>query len=144
MTFVTAFYDHADYVRSGRVCPHNPYLVVTDSYDATIRLFDSRITECEMAMGDASNRSGSRNTAPVEQVLAFPSGTAALLASGPIPHVWDIVAGGRRTRPASNHQQTVTSLVFDSDASRALTGGLPNSECLHVPTLAMLVLKMIG
>ena len=121
---ITTFYDHADYVRSGQVCPHNPYLVLTGSYDATVRLFDSRTGKCELVMGDVSTQSGSRNTAPVEQVLMFPSGTAALSASGPILRIWDIVAGGRCTRAMSNHQKTVTSLAFNSDASRVLTGGL--------------------
>ncbi|PIL37144.1 transporter [Ganoderma sinense ZZ0214-1] len=121
---ITTFYDHADYVRAGQVCPHNPHLILTGSYDATVRLFDSRSGECEMTLGDASIHGGSRNTAPVEQVLMFPSGSAALSASGPILRVWDLVAGGRCTRAMSNHQKTVTSLAFNSDASRVLTGGL--------------------
>lgn len=122
---ITTFCDHTDYVRTGQVCPHNPHLLLTGSYDATVRLFDSRTGECEIVMGDASNQGGSgRNSAPVEQVLMFPSGTAALSASGPILRVWDIVAGGRCTRAMSNHQKTVTSLAFNSDASRVLTGGL--------------------
>ena len=77
-----------------------------------------------MVMGDPSSTAGTRNTAPVEQVLMFPSGTAALSTAGPILRVWDLVAGGRCTRAMSNHQKTVTSLAFNSDASRVLTGSL--------------------
>ena len=67
---------------------------------------------------------GSAGSAPVEQVLMFPSGTVALSSTGPIIRVWDIVAGGRCTRALSNHQKTVTSLAFDANAGRLLTGGL--------------------
>ena len=96
--------------------------MLTGSYDATVRLFDTRSGQCEMIMG-----SGVRNrseNAPVEQVLMFPSGTVALSAAGPILRVWDIVAGGRCTRALSNHQKTVTALTFNANANRLLTGSL--------------------
>ncbi|OSD04245.1 WD40 repeat-like protein [Trametes coccinea BRFM310] len=121
---ITTFLDHTDYVRTGQVASHNPHLILTGSYDATVRLFDSRTGECEMLMGDPSGEAGARNTAPVEQVLMFPSGTVALSSAGPILRVWDLVAGGRCVRAMSNHQKTITSLAFNSDASRVLTGGL--------------------
>ncbi|CAL1700702.1 unnamed protein product [Somion occarium] len=116
--------DHTDYVRSGQVSPSNPNLILTGSYDATVRLFDARTGECEMVMGGSSAAAGTKITAPVEQVLIFPSGTVALSSAGPILRVWDFVAGGRCTRALSNHQKTITSLCFNSDASRLLTGGL--------------------
>ena len=121
---ITTFLDHSDYVRSGQVSTSNPHLVLTGSYDATVRLFDSRTGDCEMVMGDATGEAGVRNTAPVEQVLMFPSGTVVLSAAGPILRIWDLVAGGRCTRAMSNHQKTVTSLAFNSDASRVLSGSL--------------------
>ena len=77
-----------------------------------------------MVMGDATGEAGVRNTVPVEQVLMFPSGTVVLSAAGPILRIWDLVAGGRCTRAMSNHQKTVTSLAFNSDASRVLSGSL--------------------
>ncbi|EPQ59415.1 WD40 repeat-like protein, partial [Gloeophyllum trabeum ATCC 11539] len=121
---VTTFVDHTDYVRSGQFSTSNPHLVLTGSYDTTVRLFDTRTGECEMVMGGPDASAGSRNTSPVEQVLMFPSGTVALSTAGPILRVWDLVAGGRCTRALSNHQKTVTSLAFDSNASRLLSGGL--------------------
>ena len=120
-TAVSTFISHTDYVRSGQFHSTNPHLVLTGSYDATVRLFDSRSGECEMVMGGTSARG---STTPVEQVLMFPSGTVALSSSGPILRAWDLVAGGRCTRALSNHQKTVTSLAFDSNACRLLTGGL--------------------
>lgn len=75
-------------------------------------------------MGGSRATGSSDNTTPVEQVLMFPSGTVALSASGPILRAWDLVAGGRCTRALSNHQKTITSLAFDANAGRLLTGGL--------------------
>jgi U3 small nucleolar RNA-associated protein 15 len=121
---ITTFTSHTDYVRSGQVSVSNPHLVLTGSYDATIRLFDSRSGQCEMVMGGSNTGGGSSSTTPVEQVLMFPSGTVALSAAGPILRTWDLVAGGRCIRALSNHQKTITSLAFDANASRLLTGGL--------------------
>ncbi|KAL5508259.1 UTP15 [Sanghuangporus vaninii] len=120
---VTTFYAHTDYVRAGQVAPNNANLVLTGAYDATVRLFDARSGQCEMIMGGPESASGA-NALPVEDVLMFPSGTVVLSAAGPILRVWDLVAGGRCIRALSNHQKTITSLSFDSRASRLLTGGL--------------------
>ena len=120
---ITTFSDHTDYVRSGQVSSSNSNLILTGSYDATVRLFDARSGKCEMNMGGPGATNGS-NALPVENVLMFPSGTVALSAAGPILRIWDLVAGGRCLRALSNHQKTITSLAFDSRASRLLTGGL--------------------
>lgn len=122
-TAVTTFTDHTDYVRSGQVSTSNPHLVLTGSYDSTVRLFDSRSGHCEMLMV-AGGGNPLSDKVPVEQVLMFPSGTVALSTAGPILRVWDIVAGGRCTRALSNHQKTVTSLAFNGNANRLLTGSL--------------------
>ncbi|PSR77279.1 hypothetical protein PHLCEN_2v7972 [Hermanssonia centrifuga] len=121
---ISTFTDHSDYVRSGQVAPTNPNLILTGSYDASVRLFDARTGECEMVMGGSSGEGGGQNTAPVEQVLMFPSGTVALSSAGPILRVWDLVAGGRCTRALSNHQKTITAMSFNGSSSRLLTGGL--------------------
>ncbi|KAL0949511.1 hypothetical protein HGRIS_009563 [Hohenbuehelia grisea] len=117
---IHTFSDHTDYVRSGQVSPSSPHVIITGSYDSTVKLFDARSGKCEMTMGKKERGLN----APVEQVLMFPSGTAAVSSSGPILRVWDIVAGGRCTRALSNHQKTITALTFNTTASRLLTGGL--------------------
>ncbi|KAI6164903.1 Trp-Asp repeat-containing protein [Pisolithus thermaeus] len=91
----------------GEVSPCNPHLILTGSYDGTMRLHDSRSGECEMIM-----------------ILMLPSGTVALSTAGPILRVWDLNAGGRCIRALSNHQKTVTSLAYDANAGRLLTGSL--------------------
>ena len=119
---ITTFTSHTDYVRSGQFSTSSPHLLLTGSYDGTVRLFDSRSGEAEMIFG-RQNAASSRTT-PVEQVLMFPSGTVVLSSAGPILRVWDLVAGGKCMRAMSNHQKTVTSLAFNSNASRLLTGSL--------------------
>jgi U3 small nucleolar RNA-associated protein 15 len=119
---ITTFTSHTDYVRSGQVSSIDPHIILTGSYDGTIRLSDTRTGECELLMG--TTRGSSTGSVPVEQVLMYPSGTIVLSAAGPILRVWDIVAGGRCLRAMSNHQKTVTSLAFNANSSRLLTGGL--------------------
>ena len=119
---ITTFASHTDYVRSGQFSTSSPHLLLTGSYDGTVRLFDSRSGEPEMTFGRQNTASSS--TAPVEQVLMFPSGTVVLSSAGPILRVWDLVAGGKCMRAMSNHQKTVTSLAFNANASRLLTGSL--------------------
>jgi len=137
-TAITTLAAHTDYVRSGQFSPASPHLVLTGSYDSTIRLFDIRSGKCEMVMGGRT-RNG---TAPVEQVLMFPSATVALSSSGPILRVWDIVAGGRCIHAMSNHQKTVTALAFDSNAGRLLTGALDHMVKVHDVTTHKIVHTM--
>ncbi|KAF9009025.1 Trp-Asp repeat-containing protein [Cyathus striatus] len=118
---ISTFTDHTDYVRSGHVLSSNPNLIITGSYDSTVRLFDARSGSCEMYMG--GSLAGNAKV-PVEQVLMFPSGTAAVSSAGPILRIWDIVAGGKCIRALSNHQKTITSLTFNASSSRLLTGSL--------------------
>lgn len=118
-TSLHTFASHTDYVRAGQVSPSNPALILTGSYDATVRLFDTRTGTCTMTMGTDLARVG-----PVEDVLMFPSGSLAVAATGNVLRVWDLIAGGRCVRALSNHQKSITSLAFDGSASRLLTGGL--------------------
>lgn len=121
-SIVSTFTEHSDYVRAGQFSTSSPNLILTGSYDGTVRLLDLRTGESELLMGGSPSGNVGQN--PVEEVLMFPSGTAAISSSGPIIKIWDLVAGGRCIRALSNHQKTVTSLCFDSGAGRLLTGAL--------------------
>lgn len=116
-TALRTFTGHTDYVRSGHFIPSNPSLLLTGSYDSTLRLWDARAPDDTAAL---TMRHGG---APVEDVLPFASGGVAMSVGGPILRVWDLAAG-KCVRALSNHQKTVTCLAFDGEKRRVLTGGL--------------------
>lgn len=120
-TVLNNFTEHADYVRTGLISAANPSIILTGSYDATVRLYDAREGSCVMTMRGGG---GGAAPLPVDQVLMFPSGSLAVSSSGPILRIWDLVAGGRCVRALSNHQKTITSLAFDGSAGRLLSAGL--------------------
>lgn len=117
---------HDDYVRCARFMPASVAgLVVSGSYDATVRLWDPRIG------GGGGGKGGGvggavmtfKHAAPVEDVLPLPSGTTLLAAAGSAVSVLDLVAA-RPLRLLANHQKTVTSLALASGGRRVVTGGL--------------------
>ncbi|WVQ95554.1 hypothetical protein IAU59_002651 [Kwoniella sp. CBS 9459] len=118
-TCLTTLDSHTDYVRSAAFHPTNPSLLLTGSYDSTMRLHDVRLPP-EQANTITMRHGG----APVEDILAFPSGGVGVSVGGPILRVWDLSMAGRCVRALSNHQKTVTCVAFDGTKGRVLTGGL--------------------
>ena len=90
-------------------------MVLTGSYDHTVRGWDLR-------SGDSAFKLN--HGAPVEAILVFPSGGTCLTAGGNFVKVWDLLRGGKPFCGFSNHQKTITSLVFDGSHQRILSGGL--------------------
>lgn len=114
---VATFAGHADYVRCARFLPGTTAgMIVSGSYDSTVKLWDPRTGSRAAAMTF-------RHAAPVEDVLALPSGTTVLAAAGHAVSVLDLVAA-RPLHMINNHQKTVTSLSLASDGRRVVTGGL--------------------
>ncbi|WVQ85835.1 hypothetical protein IAT38_008003 [Cryptococcus sp. DSM 104549] len=116
---LSTFDSHTDYVRAAIFSPSDPSLILSSSYDATIRLHDVRLPPS--AANTITMRHGS---SPVEDILAFPTGNVAVSVGGPILRVWDLAMAGKCVRALSNHQKTVTSVAFDGAKRRVLTGGL--------------------
>lgn len=115
---ITTFQGHSDYIRTAQISPSSPNIVITGSYDRTVRLFDSRTGNCEMVLG------GGEFFQAIEQVLISPASTLLYSAAGPILRAWDLVAGGRCLHAFSNHQKTITSITFASSGTRLLSGSL--------------------
>lgn len=110
------FIGHADYVRSGSFMPGTmSNMIVTGSYDETVRLWDPRVP------GRAAMIF--KHAAPVEAVLAMPSGTTVLASADNQISVLDLVAG-KPLQLLKNHQKTVTSLCLASNGTRLVSGGL--------------------
>ena len=100
------------------VSPDNPSLILSGSYDSTVRLWDARVQERdgEVIMMD--------HKAPVEDIAIYPTagGGVALSVGGPVLRAWDLMMGGRCIKAVSNHQKTITSLTISMDSD---AGGKP-------------------
>jgi U3 small nucleolar RNA-associated protein 15 len=111
-------FGHDDYVRCGSFIGDGN-LLVTGSYDQSIRIWDPRVSA-------STGKSCVMNFAlpsPVEAVLALPGGTQLVGASGPSIAVLDLVAA-RPLHLLQNHQKSVTSLAIASQGKRLLSGAL--------------------
>lgn len=115
---ITTLTSHTDYVRSAIFHPTNPSLLLSGGYDSTFRVHDVRLPP-ETANTITMRHGG----APIEDILAFPSGGVGVSVGGPILRVWDLNMG-KCVRALSNHQKTVTCAAFDGNKGRILTGGL--------------------
>lgn len=96
--------------------PNSSDLIVTASYDHTVRLWDLRTDGPAVLELD--------HGAPVEDLVLFPSGGTCVSSGGHWVCVWDLLAGGRRLLSFSNHQKTITSLCFDGSYERLLSASL--------------------
>lgn len=115
---------HSDYVRTASYVPSNPSLIVSGSYDGTIKVWDTRIGGSTDNINDGMPIDGSdeygmaaevmsfRHGHPVERILVHPSGTQVVSAGGPVIRVWDLLSTGSCLRAMSNHQKTVTCLEW--------------------------------
>lgn len=113
---VTVFRGHLDYVRTGHFMPgQGSNLLVSGSYDQTVRLWDPRVSERAVMTF--------KHTAAVERVLPMPSGTTILASAENQIAVLDLVAA-KPLHIIKNHQKTVTALALASSGSRLVSGGL--------------------
>jgi U3 small nucleolar RNA-associated protein 15 len=103
---------HTDYVRCGSFLNGN--LMVSGSYDTTIKLWDPRVSSAVMTF---------THSAGIESILPMPDARTLLAAAGPSVAILDMVAG-KPQQLLTNHQKTVTSLCLASHGSRLVTGAL--------------------
>lgn len=128
---VTTFTGHGDYVRCAAFMPGRTLgsggsatsgMLLSGSYDATVRLWDPRASARQAVMTF-------KHADPVEAVLPLGAGGAGgdsstvLAAAGPKVSVLDLVAA-RPRQIISNHQKTVTALSLASGGTRLVTGAL--------------------
>jgi U3 small nucleolar RNA-associated protein 15 len=113
-----SFNDHQDYVRCGTAHPASRDLLITGSYDHTVRLFDVR---CRLSVLSVDHGF------PVESVIMFPGGGLLVTAGDNYIKVWDVLSGGRLLTALNTHHKTVTSLGFCSSHKRLVSASLDRS-----------------
>lgn len=106
---------HSDYIRSGVSCPSNKNVLLTGSYDHTVKLWDTRSNECTLTVDHGD---------PVESVLLYPNCGMCVSSGSNYIKVWDILAGGRLLFNISNHQKNITTMCFDGSHTRLLSASL--------------------
>lgn len=112
---VSVFSEHQDYVRAGAVSPASPDILLSGSYDRTVKMYDTRTNTPVLSVDHG---------APVESILFLPSGGIFLSAGGTEIRVWDALAGGRLLAKTSQHHKTVTCLTLASGNKRLMSSSL--------------------
>ena len=113
---ISTFLGHQDYVRTANFMPGQASgLLVSGSYDETVKIWDPRTPSSAVMTF--------KHTAPIEDVLPLPSGTAILAAADNTISVLDLVAA-KPIHIIRNHQKTVTSMCLASNNTRLVSGGL--------------------
>jgi len=111
---------HKDYIRSGCTSKSSDDLILTGSYDHTVKLIDTRTSSVVLSVDHGE---------PVENILLYPSSNMFISCGGNSIKVWDVLKGGNLMRTMINHHKTVTSLAFSHDYKYLLSGGLDRFVC---------------
>jgi U3 small nucleolar RNA-associated protein 15 len=90
-------------------------LILTGSYDQTVKMIDSRTQSIVISVDHGE---------PVENVLMFPSANIFISCGGNVIKVWDVLKGGKLMRTLVNHHKTVTSMAFSHNHKYLLSAGL--------------------
>jgi len=114
-TVISSFTGHTDYVRAGTVDPLNTNLILSGSYDHSIRMYDTRMKECVSTVDHG---------APVEDVLYLPSSQMFVSCGSTDVKVWETRAGGRLLAKLTQHHKTVTSLCLANDGESLMSASL--------------------
>jgi U3 small nucleolar RNA-associated protein 15 len=113
----TFTYDgHGDYVQCVDVFKQHSHLMVTGSYDHTLRLFDTRASTEPVHAIHLDH--------PIDACVAFPGSNLVAVANGPQVDMVDFASTSASRVQLANHQKSVLTLAMDTEAGYLLTGGL--------------------
>ncbi|XP_023949596.1 U3 small nucleolar RNA-associated protein 15 homolog [Bicyclus anynana] len=112
---IASFSEHTDYIRAGAPSPISSDIILSGSYDHTVKLYDARSNETVLTVNHGS---------PVESTVFLPSGGIFVSAGGTEIKVWDIFNGGKLLANISQHHKTVTTLRLASNNSRLMSASL--------------------
>lgn len=114
---------HADYVRAGTWLPGQEGMLVTGSYDQTVRVWDTR------QEGQGRAVMVFKLSGAVEDVLALGPSTVAVAAGNEVA-ILNLISG-RPEVIIRSHQKTVTALGLAQGGTRLLTAGLDGHVKMH-------------
>ncbi|CAL1614903.1 unnamed protein product [Knipowitschia caucasica] len=112
---LSSYKEHTDYIRCGVASKLNSNLLITGSYDHTLKVFDTRTDKSVITMDHGQ---------PVESLLLYPSEGLLVSAGGRYVKVWDLLKAGQPLVSLKNHHKTVTCLCLSSNGQRLLSGSL--------------------
>lgn len=112
---INSFRGHTDYVRAGAINPVSENIILSGSYDNTIKMYDIRSSKCVMSLDHGS---------PLESLVFLPTGGIFASSGGTDIKIWDVVAGGRQLLKLSEHTKAITCLQVTSDGRHLLSGSL--------------------
>lgn len=110
-----SYSEHTDYVRAGAVSPVVSDIILSGSYDNTVKMYDTRTNTTVLNVNHGS---------PVESVLFLPTGGIFLTSGGTDVKAWDAFAGGKLLANFSQHHKTITCMRLASNGKRLMTGSL--------------------
>ncbi len=114
---------HEDYVRSGCFLPDQENIIVSGSYDQTVRVWDTRRLGPVMTF---------KHAAPIEAVHGMNSSTIASAAGNEVSIL--NIAAGKTEHIMRSHQKAVTSLCAAQKGTRLLTAALDGHVKVHNTT----------
>ncbi|CAH2087464.1 unnamed protein product [Euphydryas editha] len=127
---IASFSEHTDYIRAGAPSPISPDIILSGSYDHTVKLYDCRSNETTLTVNHGC---------PVESTLFLPSGGIFISAGGTDIKVWDIFNGGKLLANISQHHKTITTLKLASNNSRLMSASLDR----HVKIYDLATFKVV-
>eukprot|EP01112_Ceratiomyxa_fruticulosa_P019429 TRINITY_DN6352_c0_g1_i1.p1 TRINITY_DN6352_c0_g1~~TRINITY_DN6352_c0_g1_i1.p1 ORF type:complete len:460 (-),score=73.21 TRINITY_DN6352_c0_g1_i1:207-1586(-) len=117
---LSILHGHEDSVRA--LVPVSGDTWFSGGYDHTIKLWDLRAKQCVRTF---------HHNEPVESLVFFPENRIAS-AGGSIIKIWDLGgSSSKEMKTITNHQKTVTSLVYDSQGNNLLSGSLDHLLKVH-------------
>lgn len=115
---------HKDSVRAIQLCPSNPFLIASGSYDHTIVLYDTR---------SKTSISVLKHSHPIEDIAFHPIGTLIASCHGQSVSVWDSTAG-ELINESTVHTDLVRNVLYDTEGQRLFSASLDNTINVYETT----------